>query len=79
MTVQRMLILMRKTNLPKMDISRPAFSHRHPAFWNKCRSVPRKHFLETLCQQPAAHLLREKRRCVRQKTVHTALLVTSLL
>jgi len=33
-----------------MDISRPAFSHHYPGFWNKCHGVSKKHIRETLYQ-----------------------------
>lgn len=60
-----------KNKSPKTDISRPAFSHLHPAFGNKCRSVSRKHFLGTLCQQPAAHLCEKREACQAEDSSHS--------
>lgn len=71
---QGKLSLMRKINLSKTDLSRPAFSHHHLGFWSKCHGVSKKHFLESLYQQTPGCLVCEpwtwrKGRYSKQKTV----------
>lgn len=77
-TDQSKLSLIRKINLLKMDISRPALSDHDPGVWNKYHDVAKQHFLELLHQQSPAHPAceswdSEKGRYSRQKTVHTIL------